>query len=176
MAPSIADENPSFAVSTFRTTVGDLGRGWKATSGVRIDQTEIPKMADVMGRKILVKAPLRPQIDTSAFPYLESNERKDKENQADRVSSAHTIPRKFRCTADKIEYPEDSRKGASNPLYATASRDYGKEKPKQHQLPERYFPKSNAFTKGFPVGATRMAGLKTAATRSNVHSALDRFY
>ena len=61
-------------------------------------------------------------------------------------------------------------------MYATASAEVGGMCPKEHHLPERYFPKSNDFSQSFANRSTRFCGLATSPSMSRIHKHLDSFY
>ena len=59
-------------------------------------------------------------------------------------------------------------------MYITSSQEYGKVKPSQWDMPEKYFPRSNIFTNSF-VGGQIIPDTKlnTAKTPSRVHGEFD---
>lgn len=88
---------------------------------------------------------------------------------------AHVAPKPF-PVSKVLSYPKVDKKGVDNPIYFTSSSSIGIYPPNEHQLPDRYFPKSNKFSQSFAHNSKRSAGLVTMACKSSVHSSLDEGY
>lgn len=84
------------------------------------------------------------------------------------------IGKKFPFKAEDFKYPnQDSEKPKS--LYIKYSDEYGKHKPNELELPDKYFPINNTFTKRFTTNYKNNS-LNTASSLSKVHSNFDSVY
>ena len=84
------------------------------------------------------------------------------------------VGKKFPFKAEQFTYPNEDKKVES--LYIKYSDEIGKQKPNELELPEKFFPINNTFTKQFGGGMPRNNSLNTAASRSKVHEAFDSAY
>ena len=84
------------------------------------------------------------------------------------------VGRKFPFKAEDFKYPND---GVEKPksLYIKFSSDYGKQKPNELELPEKFFPIDNKFTNGFTYNYKNNS-LNCAPSYSKVHKAFDSIY
>merc|ERR1712232_40690 len=126
--------------------------------------------------KPVVRKPVRPLIVTAQTLIQDQIKKEQEDRTAERVLSADVIPKKFPVEAQAYRYPASGKKGSDNPLYSTSSQAYGKETPMTHQVPERYFPSTNNFTKEYTDHKPRYTGLSTAWTPSRIHDQMDSFY
>merc|ERR1712194_280570 len=116
-------------------------------------------VSEILKRSDALRNPVRPVVDSTSFVMINTIETEKKENQAERVLSAHVLPKKFPVDPDKLIYPPLREK---NPLYYTTSSTYGNEKPRSHQVAEAFFPKSNKFSKSYTDSKPRYCGLNTS--------------
>merc|ERR1712110_107063 len=137
---------------------------------------DVPKISDVLGAKPVIKKPVRPLVVTAQTLIADQIKTERQCNLSEKVLSADVIPKKYPVRASAFSYPETAKRGATNPLYGTSSQAYGKEVPMDHQVPDRFFPSGNEFTKGFVDLKPRYTGLSCAPSLSKVHSALDEHY
>ena len=82
------------------------------------------------------------------------------------------ISKPFPFKASEFKYPNDGQEKPKS-LYITTNDTYGKIKPNDLELPEKYFPKNTSFTKQQGFTPYRNNSLNCAASRSNVHASLD---
>ena len=83
------------------------------------------------------------------------------------VKKVDVVPRAFPAQADQIKRPENALK-VGNPLYATSSMNYGGTGPASQDMPNKYFPRPEAFTSTFLGGQYNDTGLHTASTKSRL--------
>ena len=76
----------------------------------------------------------------------------------------------------QLRYPKVDKKGYDNPIFYTSNSEIGKRPPEEHHRPDRYFPKSNRFSKSFADRESRFAGLVTGPLKSHVHASLDESF
>jgi alkylated DNA repair dioxygenase AlkB len=79
----------------------------------------------------------------------------------------------FPVKADTIRYPQSEMRGADNPLYWTSNRDYGRMKPSEFELPNKFHPLDNKFSSAFNAGRDHDTTLNTFLTPSRVHTNFD---
>ncbi|CAE7772938.1 Pum2 [Symbiodinium sp. CCMP2592] len=171
----ITAPEPSHADMFYATTNGQYCGNWH--NGLPGHQLgDVPAISDILGARPTIKKPVRP-IQTTAKCVLANQIAEEKRSmEADKVLSADVVPKKFPVQAQNYCYPPSGKRGANNPLYATSAQAYGSEMPMDHQVPDRYFPSTNQFTKAFVDTKPRYTGLSTAPTPSKVHKELDMFY
>jgi len=56
----------------------------------------------------------------------------------------------------------------------TTNKDYGFLQPTSFEIPNRFYPRDNSYTEGFPYNY-KFDGLNTNVTFSKVHNALDEY-
>merc|ERR1712194_146697 len=106
--------------------------------------------------------PVRPVVHDNDFTLTNAIRSEVEGNTADRVLSAHVLPKKFPIDANRMVYPPLKER---NPLYYTTSSTYGNEQPRPHQVAEAFFPKSNKFSKTYTDSKPRYCGLNTSTDK-----------
>ncbi|CAJ1371456.1 unnamed protein product [Effrenium voratum] len=169
---TITAAEPNYSDMFYGTTNGQYSGNWH--NGLPGHQLgDVPCISEILAARPTIKKPVRP-IQTTAKCVLANQIAEERRvMQADKVLSADVVPKKFPVQAQNYCYPPSGKQGANNPLYATSSQAYGSEMPLDHQVPDRYFPSTNLFTKAFVDTKPRFTGLSTAATPSKE---LDMFY
>lgn len=171
----ITAPEPSYAEMFYGTSNSQYKGNWH--NGLPGHQLgEVPAIADILAARSVIKKPVRP-LQTTAKCLLANQIAQEKiDQQIDKVLSADKVPVKFPVQAENYCYPPMAKRGGDNPLFSTSSQAYGSEMPLAHQVPDRYFPSGNNFTKGFVETKPRYTGLSTKPTPSRVHTELDVFY
>jgi len=150
------------------------GHWHDGTCGTKVGN--VPKISDVLAAKPTIRKPVRPLVATAKTMLADTIREEQGNAMAEKVLSSDVVPKKYPVQTHQFEYPASAKRGADNPLYAVSSQAYGKEQPMDHQLPDRFFPSTGHFTKGFGETKSRYTGLSTGPSLSKVHSALDDFY
>ena len=88
------------------------------------------------------------------------------------IKKVDVPPRAFPAQAAELSKPENALK-VGNPLYATSSMGYGGVQPAQQDMPNKFFPRPEAFTSTFLGGQFQDTGLHTASTKSRLPSHWD---
>ena len=83
------------------------------------------------------------------------------------VKKQDVKPRQFPAAAEALTRPENALK-VGNPLYTTSSMNYGVTQPAQADMPNKYYPRPEAFTSTFLGGQFSDTGLNCAATKSRL--------
>lgn len=154
---------------TFSTINSEYGQNWL---------TDDPKSFAELGENEIklryleksLKSKRRLEQMQKKKPEQEDNE--DEINEKYKVDKNAVIARKFPFKADEFKYPNDDREKPKS-LYIKNSDVYGSRKPNDLELPEKYQPINNTFTKEFNQFTYKNFSLNTAASRSKVHSTLD---
>ena len=81
------------------------------------------------------------------------------------IKKQDVVPRPFPAKAEEIKKPEHAMK-VGNALYTTSSMGYGHATPAAQDMPNKYFPRPEAFTSTFLGGQFNDTGLNTASTKS----------
>ena len=81
------------------------------------------------------------------------------------VKKQDVVPRAFPAKAEEIKQPTHALK-VGNALYTTSAMGYGQKVPASQDLPNKYFPRPEAFTSTFLGGQFNDTGLNTASTKS----------
>ena len=79
---------------------------------------------------------------------------------------------KFPFTSEQIHYPNDGKEKPKS-LFITYNDEYGKKKPNDLELPEKFYPINDKFTCQFTSGTYRNNSLNTTVDKSKVHHAFD---
>jgi len=82
--------------------------------------------------------------------------------------------KQFPWAPEQYQYPEPALK-VDNPLYATSNLNYGKIKPTNYELNERWHPRNNGFTDALRGTNYKNNSLRTEVTRNPVNDILDGF-
>lgn len=98
----------------------------------------------------------------------------DRVNEKYKYDKNAIVGKKFPFKAEDFKYPNENREKPCT-LYIKYSDEYGKHKPNNLELPEKFFPINNNFTKKFTYNYKNFS-LNTAPSNSKVHSALDSIY
>ncbi|KAF4684292.1 hypothetical protein FOZ60_007994 [Perkinsus olseni] len=174
-----ASPNPAAVAARYTTTYQEYHPFWRSLANSHtVEGHNVPTISQVLeknSKSRLVQPPFKLQIDMASFKILDDFRRAARERQAERILSAHTIPKKFPVTEEAVAGHVDSRIN-QHPLYATTSALVGKDRPMQHQLAERYFPMNNDFTNKFTNLRPRYYGLNTKPRPSKIHKDFDEFY
>merc|ERR1719183_146893 len=171
--------DPTHVEAFYNTSNGEYAGTWHdgtAATEAATQMRDIPPISHILGSRPTVHKPVRPLVVTAECILAKQIEQERVDSLADKVLSADKVPKKFPAKAEHISYPTNEKHGADNPLYWTTAQLHGKEQPMEHQLPDRYFPSTNLFTKGFLDKKPRFTGLNTAPTPSKIHSTLDQRY
>ena len=80
------------------------------------------------------------------------------------VKKQDVVPRQFPAQAEQLVRPNHALK-VGNPLYATSSMSYGQQQPAGQDMPNKYFPRPEAFTATFLGGQFQDTGLNTTKTK-----------
>ena len=83
------------------------------------------------------------------------------------IKKVDVPPRAFPAQAAELTKPENALK-VGNPLYATSSMGYGSVAAAQQDMPNKYYPRPEAFTSTFLGGQFSDTGLNCSSTKSRL--------
>ncbi|MCQ2819223.1 MAG: DUF4490 domain-containing protein [archaeon] len=151
-----------------QTTYEDYGQGWMVDDGRTLKELGENEIKLQYLEKCY-KSMRRAEIMKNKSQGVETN------NEKYKYDKNAIISRKFPFEASQFHYPNDGQEKPKS-LYITTNDTYGKQKPNDLELPEKYHPINNTFTKEFNAIMYRNQSLNCAASRSKVHSSLDSVY
>ena len=105
------------------------------------------------------------ELDTQIYQRIK--------NDMGAVKKQDVVSRQFPAQAHELTRPEPALK-VGNPLYTTSSMTYGVTQPAQADMPNKYFPRPEAFTSTFLGGQFSDTGLNCASTKSRLPSNWDQ--
>ena len=82
------------------------------------------------------------------------------------------IAKKFPFKASDFHYPNDGHEKPKS-LYITTNENYGKQKPNDLELPDKWYPINTKFTRECGTLMYRNSSLNCSESRSKVHASLD---
>lgn len=148
-----------------QTTYEDYGQGWLVNDGKTL--------------KELGEDEIKLQYLEKMYKSIRRAEKQAHHNEIDnnineklKYDKNAIIARKFPFEASQFKYPNDGQEKPKS-LYITTNDTYGKLKPNDLELPEKYYPINNTFSKGFGAAMYKNNSLNCAASRSKVHASLD---
>lgn len=95
-------------------------------------------------------------------------------NQKYKYDKNAIVAKKFPFKAEEFHYPNQTNEKPKS-LYIKYSEEYGKHQPNDLELPEKFFPIDNKFTKAFTYNYKNNS-LNCAPSYSKVHKAYDSIY
>ena len=126
---------------------------------------DTPEYADIGNRELALKNQMKTykhevlkemrekgELDTKVWGRIKSD--------MESIKVSDVIPREFPTTAASLQYPENGKKIGSL-LYMTSSMAIGNKKPSEIDMPSKYFPRPESFTKTFLGGNHTDTGLNT---------------
>mmetsp|Transcript_101394 Transcript_101394/g.286022 ORF Transcript_101394/g.286022 Transcript_101394/m.286022 type:complete len:201 (-) Transcript_101394:115-717(-) len=165
---------PSYRDAFYSTTNSQYDGKWCSTGAQGWELKDVPPIQDVLSaRPVVRRAQVSPLVVSAKTPVADAIEAERRVRQGEAVLTADVVPKIYPAHAGSFNYPEVAKRGASNPLYQTASQAYGREPPTEQQLPDRYFPSNSSFTKGFMDRKPRNTSLNTDPGYSRIHSAFN---
>ena len=150
--------------AVYHTTNEDYGKGWLVNDEKSFEE--------------LGKDEVKLEYLERCYKSMRRREQMDKEltvdtnNEKYKYDKNAIISKPFPFKASEFKYPNDGQEKPKS-LYITTNDTYGKIKPNDLELPEKYFPKNTTFTKGQGYIMYRNNSLNCASSFSKVHSSLD---
>ena len=108
---------------------------------------------------LIQEARERGEIDTQVYGRVKEIKASINKNKVE--------SRQFPTRAEDIKQPGHGLK-LGNPLYTTSNMNYGEAKPAAQDMPDKYFPRPEAFTTTFLGGQFSDTGLNTTMAKSKV--------
>lgn len=157
-----------------KTTNFNYGQSWISPSNDNISLKELGDTAITLHHlqksyKSKRKLESNKNHEENTDSHMESNV-----NEKYKYDKNAIIGKRFPFKAEDFKYKS---KGEEKPttLFIKYSEEYGKNKPNNLELPEKYFPIDNTFTKRFTYNYKNNS-LNTTSSYSKVHKAFDSVY
>ena len=157
--------NQSSNNATYHTTYEDYGKGWLVNDEKSFEELGKDEVKLVYLEKCY-KSMRRKEQMAQQQPVIDPN------NEKYKYDKNAIISKSFPFKASEFKYPNDGQEKPKS-LYITTNDVYGKIKPNDLELPEKYFPKNTSFTREQTFLMYRNNSLNFASSYSKVHSSLD---
>ena len=149
----------------YHSTYEDYGKGWLVNDEKTFEELGKDEVKLAYLKKYYKSMRRNQQTDQQPVEVQTNNEKYKYDKNA-------IISKPFPFKASEFKYPNDGQEKPKS-LYITTNDTYGKIKPNDLELPEKYFPKNTSFTRGQGFLMYRNNSLNCASSFSKVHSSLD---
>ena len=155
-----------------KTTNFDYGQNWVSDN----DYLSLKQLGESSIKLHYLEKSLKSQrrLEQRQKNLIKDNVVDDSVNEKYKYDKNAVVGKKFPFKADDFKYPNQEREKPKS-LYIKYSDEYGKHMPNDLELPEKFFPINNTFTKKFTYNYKNHS-LNTAPSYSKVHKALDSIY
>ena len=149
----------------YHTTYEDYGQGWITSN---------EKTFEELGNDEIKLEFLEKRYKSMRRAEMMENQNQGvvTNNEKYKYDKNELISKKFPYVAKDFHYPNDGQEKPKS-LYITTNDTYGKIKPNDLELPEKYFPKNTRFTTANTFNMYRNNSLNCSSSRSKVHASLD---
>ena len=156
--------NANMDNAIYHTTYEDYGKGWLVNDEKSFEELGKDEVKLEYLEKCYKSMRRREKMDNE--PVINTN------NEKYKYDKNAIISKPFPFKASEFKYPNDGQEKPKS-LYITTNDTYGKIKPNDLELPEKYFPKNTTFTKEQGFHMYRNNSLNCASSFSKVHASLD---
>ena len=166
MQPQIIDN------AIYHTTYEDYGKGWlvdgeKTFEQLREDAIKLEYLEKCYKSK---RRGQMQQMEQMMNPNLAAHN--SEVNEKYKYDKNAIIAKKFPFKADDFHYPNEGHEKPKS-LYITTNETYGKMKPNDLELPDKWYPINTKFTRECGTLMYRNSSLNCSESRSKVHASLD---
>ena len=165
MEPQIIDN------AIYHTTYEDYGKGWLVDGEKTFEQLR----EDAIKLEYLekcYKSRRRGEIQKMEAMMNPLSNNQNEVNEKYKYDKNAIIAKKFPFKASDFHYPNDGQEKPKS-LYITTNENYGKQKPNDLELPDKWYPINTKFTKECGNLMYRNSSLNCSESRSKVHASLD---
>ena len=155
----------------YHTTYEDYGKGWLVDGQKTFEQLR----EDAIKLEYLekcYKSKRRGQIQAMEKMMNPSFDNSSEVNEKYKFDKNAIIAKKFPFKASDFHYPNDGQEKPKS-LYITTNENYGKQKPNDLELPDKWYPINTKFTRECGTLMYRNSSLNCSESRSKVHASLD---
>ena len=155
----------------YHTTYEDYGKGWLVDGQKTFEQLR----EDAIKLEYLekcYKSRRRGEIQKMEAMMNPSSNHHHEVNEKYKYDKNAIIAKKFPFKASDFHYPNDGHEKPKS-LYITTNENYGKQKPNDLELPDKWYPINTKFTRECGTLMYRNSSLNCSESRSKVHASLD---
>ena len=155
----------------YHTTYEDYGKGWLVDGQKTFEQLR----EDAIKLEYLekcYKSRRRGEIQKMEEMMNPLSNNQNEVNEKYKYDKNAIIAKKFPFKASDFHYPNDGQEKPKS-LYITTNENYGKQKPNDLELPDKWYPINTKFTRECGTLMYRNSSLNCSESRSKVHASLD---
>ena len=155
----------------YHTTYEDYGKGWLVDGQKTFEQLR----EDAIKLEYLekcYKSRRRGEIQKMEAMMNPLSNNQNEVNEKYKYDKNAIIAKKFPFKASDFHYPNDGHEKPKS-LYITTNENYGKQKPNDLELPDKWYPINTKFTRECGTLMYRNSSLNCSESRSKVHASLD---
>ena len=155
----------------YHTTYEDYGKGWLVDGQKTFEQLR----EDAIKLEYLekcYKSRRRGEIQKMEAMMNPLSNNQNEVNEKYKYDKNAIIAKKFPFKASDFHYPNDGQEKPKS-LYITTNENYGKQKPNDLELPDKWYPINTKFTRECGTLMYRNSSLNCSESRSKVHASLD---
>ena len=155
----------------YHTTYEDYGKGWLVDGQKTFEQLR----EDAIKLEYLekcYKSRRRGEIQKMEAMMNPISQEQQEVNEKYKYDKNAIIAKKFPFKASDFHYPNDGHEKPKS-LYITTNENYGKQKPNDLELPDKWYPINTKFTRECGTLMYRNSSLNCSESRSKVHASLD---
>jgi hypothetical protein len=155
----------------YHTTYEDYGKGWLVDGQKTFEQLR----EDAIKLEYLekcYKSRRRGEIQKMEAMMNPLSNNQNEVNEKYKYDKNAIIAKKFPFKASDFHYPNDGQEKPKS-LYITTNENYGKQKPNDLELPDKWYPINTKFTRECGTLMYRNSSLNCSESRSKVHVSLD---
>ena len=165
MEPQIIDN------AIYHTTYEDYGKGW-LVDGEKIFEQLREDAIKLEYLEKCYKSRRRGEIQKMEAMMNPLSNNQNEVNEKYKYDKNAIIAKKFPFKASDFHYPNDGQEKPKS-LYITTNENYGKQKPNDLELPDKWYPINTKFTRECGTLMYRNSSLNCSESRSKVHASLD---
>ena len=157
--------------AVYHTTNEDYGKGWLVDGQKTFEQLR----EDAIKLEYLekcYKSRRRGEIQKMEAMMNPLSNNQNEVNEKYKYDKNAIIAKKFPFKASDFHYPNDGHEKPKS-LYITTNENYGKQKPNDLELPDKWYPINTKFTRECGTLMYRNSSLNCSESRSKVHASLD---
>ena len=157
--------------AVYHTTYEDYGKGWLVDGQKTFEQLR----EDAIKLEYLekcYKSRRRGEIQKMEAMMNPLSNNQNEVNEKYKYDKNAIIAKKFPFKASDFHYPNDGQEKPKS-LYITTNENYGKQKPNDLELPDKWYPINTKFTRECGTLMYRNSSLNCSESRSKVHASLD---
>jgi hypothetical protein len=158
----------------YHTTYEDYGKGWLVDGQKTFEQLR----EDAIKLEYLekcYKSRRRGEIQKMEAMMNPLSNNQNEVNEKYKYDKNAIIAKKFPFKASDFHYPNDGQEKPKS-LYITTNENYGKQKPNDLELPDKWYPINTKFTRECGTLMYRNSSLNCSESRSKVHASFDSVF